>query len=179
MNEKIKKRLLMQGFCSRDIQNEPGIGRLVSWTPLSCATIGATGLSVSFIPYWFAICPCTLTALVGFSFNSGWFFLILGLLTLTGGITNRSFYDRIYNLVVSRFFKSTSIPKHGEPRRFGCAIGGIMYTMSGIGFFIHNPWLAYCPALFMIVFATIAGFTQWCFASYLYALFFKKQTYNE
>ena len=54
-----------------------------------------------------------------------------------------------------------------------------MYTLSGVGFFMHNSWLAYGPALFMIVFATIAGFTQWCFASYLYSLFFSKKMFDE
>jgi hypothetical protein len=49
-----------------------------------------------------------------------------------------------------------------------------MFILSGIGFLTNIRWLAFGPAIFMIVFATIAGLSQWCFASNLYALLFKK-----
>jgi len=53
-------------------------------------------------------------------------------------------------------------------------MGGSMYILSGIGFLLGNAWLAYIPAGFMVVFATIAGVTQWCFASALYAILFSR-----
>ena len=175
MKEKFRKLLLMQGFCSRDIDNEPMISRLARWTPLSCATLGATGVTIGIIPFLSLICPCTLSVIAGFWIKSGWFFIILGLLTLTGGLTNRSIYDRIYNSVIRHIFRSPSIPKHGAPRRFGCAIGGTMFIISGVGFLLNITLLAFIPAIFMIVFALIAGLSQWCFASNLYALLFKKK----
>ena len=47
-----------------------------------------------------------------------------------------------------------------------------MYTLSGVGFLMGNLWLAFIPAVFMVIFATIAGLTQWCFASALYEWLF-------
>jgi len=47
-----------------------------------------------------------------------------------------------------------------------------MYILSGVGFLSCNYWLAFIPAVFMIAFATIAGLTQWCFASALYSWLF-------
>lgn len=174
MRDKYRKLLLMQGFCSRDIDNNPMIGRLARWTPLSCATFGAAGVSLGFFPFLSIICPCTLSVITGFWIKSGWFFIILGLLTLTGGLTNRSIYDRLYNLIIRPVFRTSAIPKHGAPRRFGCAIGGIMFILSGIGFLLNINSLAFGPAIFMIVFAAIAGLSQWCFASNLYAILFNK-----
>lgn len=175
MKESTRKLLLMQGFCSKDIDNDPKLSRLARWTPLSCATFGATGLSIGFIPFFIAICPCTISALAGFWLKSGWFFIILGLLTLTGGLTNRSIYDRLYNLFIRPILRTSPIPKHGAQRRFGCAIGGTMFILSGIGFLNQITWLAFSPAIFMIVFAAIAGLSQWCFASSIYMLLFKRK----
>jgi len=176
MKEQYRKLLQTQGFCSQDIDNIPGFSKLARWTPLTCATFGATGVTIGIIPLTALICPCTLTLIAGFWLKSGWFFIILGLLTLTGGFTSRSIYDRLYNLVVRHIFRSASIPKHGAPRKFGCTFGGVMYILSGIGFLLHRPWVAFSPAIFMIVFASIAGITQWGFASSLYELLFKNKT---
>ena len=179
MKERTRKLLLMQGFCSRDINNDPKLSRLARWTPLSCATFGATGISIGIIPFLGVICPCTISVIAGFWLKSGWFFIILGVLTLTGGLTKRSIYDRLYNLVIRPVFHTSAIPEHGAPRRFGCAIGGTMFIISGIGFLNYITWLAFGPAIFMIVFATIAGLTQWCFASSVYALLFKRKLLTE
>lgn len=174
MKDRYRKLLLKQGFCSADIDNNPIIGRLARWTPLSCATFGTAGVFLGFFPFLSIICPCTIAVITGFWIKSGWFFIILGVLTLTGGLTNRSIYDRFYNLFLRHIFRTSAIPKHGAPRRFGCAIGGIMFILSGIGFLTNIRWLAFGPALFMIVFAAIAGLSQWCFASNLYAFLFNK-----
>jgi hypothetical protein len=179
MKESTRKLLLMQGFCSKDIEQNKQLSRLARWTPLSCATFGATGISIGFLPFLMAICPCTISAIAGFWFRSGWFFIVLGLLTLTGGLTKRSIYDRFYNLVISSVLRSTPIPEHGAQRRFGCAIGGVMFILSGIGFLNQITWLALSPAIFMIVFATIAGLSQWCFASSIYMMIFKRKPLAE
>jgi len=145
--ERINQLLLMQGFCQRDIDGVPCIDRLAKWTPLACAVCGTIGLFV----------------------GSGWYFVVLGILTLTGGLTNRSIYDRFYNATFRHLLQTAPVPPHGAPRRFGCAIGGTMYMVGGLGFFVGNHWLAVVPTIIMIVLATIAGLTQWCFASALYA----------
>jgi len=174
MTDKYRKLLLMQGFCNRDIDNNPMIDKLARWTPLSCATFGSAGVTLGVFPFLSIICPCTISVITGFWIKSGWFFIILGLLTLTGGLTSRSIYDRFYNFIIRPVFRTSAIPKHGAPRRFGCAIGGIMFILSGIGFLANIKWLAFGPAVFMIIFAIIAGLSQWCFASNLYALLFNK-----
>ena len=174
MKEKIRKQLLTQGFCSCDIDNQPEISRLARWTPLSCATFGTGGLALGLLPFGLAICPCAIASVAGLWIGSGWFFIVLGLLTLTGGLTSRSIYDRLYNVIFRHLFHTAAVPEHGAPRKFGCGIGGIMYIASGLGFLSSNIWLAFIPAVFMVTFAIIAGLTHWCFASALYGWLFPK-----
>lgn len=157
MNDRTRSLLVMQGFGASDVDREPSLCRLARWTPLSCATLGALGLIASRLPFSSAV-PA-----------SGWFFVCLGLLTLTGGITTRSIYDRLYNATIRHLVHTSPVPPHGAPRRFGCTIGGVSYLASGLGFLLGNAWLAYAPALFMVTFAAIAGLTHWCFASAIYA----------
>ncbi len=158
----------MQGFCYRDVDTEPGICHLARWTPLSCAAFGTAGLVAGLMSFGTSSFPA-IASLSALCAGSGWFFIVLGLLTLTGGLTRRSIYDRLYNATVKHIFRTSPVPRHGAPRRFGCAIGGVMYGASGIGFLSGNVWLAFIPAAFMVGFAAIAGLTQWCFASALYA----------
>lgn len=106
--------------------------------------------------------------------GSGWFFIALGLLTLTGGLTTRSVYDRFYNAAIRPLLRTAPVPEHGPPRQFGCAIGGIFYMISGIGFLLGNVWVAFVPAVLMVVLGTIAGLTQWCFSSALYGWLFER-----
>jgi len=164
----------MQGFCVTGHDNAPGLSARARWTPLSCAAMGTTGLTLGTIPFTIALCPCSIAALTGFWIGSGRFFIVLGLLTYTGGLTSRSFYDRVYNLTFRHLFRTSPIPEHGKPRMFGCAIGGAMYVISGMGFLMGNFWMAYTPAAIMIVLATVAGLTHWCFASALHRLIFIK-----
>jgi hypothetical protein len=172
LSETTRRRLLMQGFCASDVDNQPMTGRLARWTPLSCAAFGSAGLTAGLLPLGLTVCPCTLATLAGLWVGSGWFLLALGVLTLTGALTSRSIYDRLYNATLRHFLRTPPVPRHGAPRRFGCAVGGVMYVASGVGFLLGNAWLAIVPAAFMVVFATIAGLTQWCFASALYAWVF-------
>ena len=167
---KIRQLLLMQGFRSKDLDCVPRISHLARWTPLSCAAFGTTGLtaSSSLLPFGAYLCPCIFASAAGLWIRSGWFFIVLGLLTLTGGLTRRSIYDRLYNATIRHLLHTAPVPQHGPPRRFGCAIGGIFYIVSGMGFLLGDIWIAFVPAVFMVVFATIAGLTQWCFASALY-----------
>ena len=175
--------LLMQGFCRKDIEGVPQLGGLARWTPLSCAAFVTAGLWLQGILPIGAIggvlCPCVITGVAGLWLGSGWFFIALGLFTLTGGFTARSIYDRLYNLTFRYVFRTAPVPRHGSPRKFGCAIGGVMYVLSGIGFLVRNYWLAFVPAVFMVVFATIAGLTQWCFASALYSWLFGRSKHSE
>ena len=175
MEGRTRRLLLMQGFNACDVDNEPRIGRLARWTPLSCASFGTAGLAAGVLPFGLAFCPCAFVSAAGLWIGSGWFFIALGLLTLTGGLTSRSIYDRFYNATLRRLLRTAPVPPHGPPRRFGCAIGGVMYVASGFGFLLGNIWLAFVPALFMVVFAMIAGLTQWCFASALYAWLFGRK----
>jgi len=176
MTGRIRRLLLMQGFCQRDVDSVPEIGRLARWTPLSCATFGTAGLAAgsTWFPLGIGLFPYAIAGASGLWTGCGRYFIVLGILTLTGGLTRHSIYDRLYNATVRRVLHTAAVPEHGAPRRFGCAIGGFMYTVSGVGFLAGNIWVAFIPALFMITFATIAGLTQWCFASALHAWIFAR-----
>jgi len=80
----------------------------------------------------------------------------------------------VYDISFKHIFHLGKIPRHGNARRFGCAIGAVLYISSGIGFFIENMYLAYIPSLVIISLAFIAAVTQWCFASTLYNFLFRK-----
>ncbi len=175
MNNRTRSWLLMQGFCPQDVDHEPEIGRLARWTPFSCAAFGTAGLAAGLLPLGLTLCPCSFLTLAGLWMGSGWFFVGLGLLTLTGGLTSHSIYDRLYNLMFRHLFHTSAIPEHGAPRRFGCALGGSFYITSGAGFLLGHIWMAFIPAGFMVFFATLAGFTQWCFASALYGWLFERK----
>jgi hypothetical protein len=147
---KTRQLLLSQGFPSTVLDGMPRIAGLARWTPLACACCGVLGL------VW----------------GNGWYFLLLGFMTLTGGMTDRSVYDRLYNVLIMPIIGRGPIPPHGTPRRFGCTIGAMMYLLCGAGYFTHNAYLIYIPSCFIITFAAIAGLTQWCFASAIYGALF-------
>jgi hypothetical protein len=67
-----------------------------------------------------------------------------------------------------------NMPYHGAPRRFGCAIGAVLFLLSGTGFQLQRPMLSLIPVLIIVPLAFIAAFAQWCFASALYRLLFGK-----
>ena len=56
--------------------------------------------------------------------------------------------------------------------RFSCAACGSIG--SGVGFLSGNPWLAYILASLMVILATVAGLTHWCFASTIYSWLFQR-----
>jgi hypothetical protein len=153
MNNRTKSLLFQQGYTDQDIAENQNINLLARWTPLACAFLGALGILL----------------------QSPYYFFILGLFTSIGAVTNHSFYDFLYKFFIQKIIDQGDIPEHGNPRRFGCAIGAIVYITSGTGFFLNNPYCAYIPSLFIVTAAFIAAFTQWCFASTLYNLIFKKK----
>jgi len=146
--------------------------------PLACAAFGAAGIALQYFhsamvyPFLAAQCQCYAKALYS---AGGAYFLVLGAFTLTGGFTSSSIFDRLYNVFLRPLFKGSPIPPQGAPRRFGCAIGGLVYIASGAVFLLGSAALAYGLAAFMIVFALVAGITQWCFASTLHKLLFAKK----
>ena len=154
LTDRTKKLLYMQGFSMQDVENNPHILALSKWTPLACAIFGSTGIVL--------VLFC--------NFIAPYYFIALGLLTLIGAVRPYSFYDYLYNYVFRYIFKFGKMPAHGAQRKFGCGIGGIMYAISGVGFFLENMYLAYIPAIFMVVFAFVAGLSNWCFASTVHAL---------
>lgn len=152
MNTMTRKLISMQGYTKTDIDNCCHINILVRWTPLLCSLLGLIGL--------LAKSPVYLVA--------------LGLLTTIGAFTSKSFYDYLYDISFRYVIRLGGIPRHGNARRFGCAIGAMLYISSGIGFFINNIYLAYIPSLIIISLAFTAAITQWCFASTLYNILFRK-----
>jgi hypothetical protein len=138
--------LLMQGYRKEDVFNNLQINILARWTPLACGICGS----------------------LGFLLKSPIYLWLLGLLTLAGAVSNRSIYDYFYQVLIRPFISLGDMPHHGAPRRFGCAIGAILYLLSGTGFQLQRPLLSFIPILIIVPLAFIAAFTQWCFASALY-----------
>jgi Domain of unknown function (DUF4395) len=145
--------LFMQGYGREDVLSNPDIDLLARWTPLACGCFGALGLYLGMPAYFWA----------------------LGALTLIGSVSRRSFYDYLYQSLVRPLINLGDMPRHGAPRRFGCAIGAVLFSLSGTGFYIKNPMLSFVPALIIISLAFIAALTQWCFASALYRLISGKE----
>lgn len=153
MKDSTKKLLVAQGYDENEVNCNKRIVPLAKWTPIACAILG----------------------IVGVVMQSSGFLIILGFLTFVGAFTSRSLYDYLYKYVFSSFVRLGDMPKHGIPRRIGCGIGAFMYIISGIGFYLGNPMLAYIPSLFMITFALIAGIFNWCFVSTFYGLMVGKK----
>jgi hypothetical protein len=149
MYDATRDRLLKQGYREADICDCKNIATLARWTPAACCLFGMMGLFLKSPAYMIA----------------------LGLLTLLGAASPHSFFDYLYVFLVKPFVKMGEMPKHGNPRRFGCSIGAFLYVLTGIGFIVGNAWMIYVPALTIICLSFVAATTQWCFASSLYALF--------
>jgi Domain of unknown function (DUF4395) len=140
------RMLLLQGFSRDDVTHNPNVNLLARWTPFACGCFGALGLGL----------------------RSPAYLLALGVLTLIGAVSSRSFYDYLYQIFLRPLTGLGEMPRHGAPRRFGCAIGAVLFILSGTGFCLGSPILSFVPALIIIPLAFGAAFTQWCFASILY-----------
>jgi hypothetical protein len=147
------RMLLLQGYSREDVVSNPHLNLLARWTPFACGCLGTLGLSL----------------------RSPAFFWGLGTLTLIGAVSSRSFYDYLYQMLLRPLTHLGEMPRHGAPRRFGCAIGAVLFILSGTGFYLQSDWLALAPALLIIPLAFGAAFTQWCFASALYRMLTGKQ----
>ncbi len=150
MNAYTYRMLLVQGYRQADVANNANLNILARWTPFACGCFGSLGLIL----------------------GSPWFFWALGLLTLVGAMDSRSFYDYLYQIFLRPLTRLGDMPAHGAPRRFGCAIGAILFLLSGTGFYLQRPLLSFIPALVIIPLAFVAAFTHWCFASSLYRFIF-------
>jgi hypothetical protein len=140
--------LFMQGYSREDLFSNPNIDWLARWTPFACGCFGALGLFLGTPSYFEA----------------------LGILTSIGAFGSRSFYDYLYQFLIRPIANLGDMPRHGAPRRFGCAIGAVLFILCGIGYRTQHLLLSLLPALIIIPLAFIAAFTQWCFASALYRL---------
>ena len=153
MNELTQKLILNQGYSKEDIGKYSKINLLIRWTPFMCSLAGIIGLLI----------------------KSPIYFFVLGCLTFIGAFSTTSFFDYIYKFTFQIFLKENIIPPHGNARRFGCGIGAVMFLLAGLGFYIHNYYLALIPGIIITALAAIAALTQWCFASTLYNLIFRKR----
>jgi hypothetical protein len=142
------RMLLLKGFSRDDVTHNPNINLLARWTPFACGCLGALGLVLRSPAYLWA----------------------LGILTLIGAVSSRSFCDYLYQILLRPLTRLGEMPRHGAPRRFGCAIGAVLFVLSGAGFYVEHPLLSFVPALLIIPLAFGAAFTQWCFASALHRL---------
>jgi hypothetical protein len=142
------RMLVLQGYRTDDVTHNPTIDLLARWTPFACGCLGTLGLIL----------------------RSPGYLWMLGILTLVGSVSQRSFYDYLYQIFLRPLAGLGDMPHHGAPRRFGCAIGAALFILSGTGFYLQVPMLSFIPALIITPLAFGAAFTQWCFASALYRL---------
>ncbi|HVP54659.1 MAG TPA: DUF4395 family protein [Candidatus Eisenbacteria bacterium] len=148
------RMLLLQGYSQADVIQNRNVGWLARWTPFACGCCGALGIML----------------------ESPVYLWVLGLLTLIGAASSRSFYDHLYQFFLRPITRLGEMPCHGAPRRFGCGIGAALFVLSGTGFYFHSPLLSLVPGLLIVILAFAAAFSQWCFASALYRLLFGKNT---
>ena len=148
LSVRTKNLLIMQGFSKYEVENNPNIIPLTKWTPFACATFG----------------------LIGVILGSHYYLFALGLLAFTGALQPYSFFDYLYKYLFRYIFKFGDVLPHGIQRKIGCGIGGVMFIISGVGFQFDMMLLAYIPSCFMVTFAYIAGFSNWCFVSTFYRL---------
>jgi|SRR5271157_1908288 len=153
MSAYTSRMLLLQGFSRDDVDHNPHVSLLARWTPFACGCLGALGLGLRSPAYLWA----------------------LGMLTLIGAASSRSFYDYVYQIFLRPLTGLGEMPRHGAPRRFGCAIGAGLFILSGTGFYFHAGIFSFIPALLIVPLAFGAAFTQWCFASAVYHRIFGKK----
>jgi hypothetical protein len=146
------RMLLLQGYSQNDVVQNPNVGWLARWTPFACGCCGALGIILESPPYLW----------------------VLGLLTLIGAVSSRSFYDYVYQFFLRPIAGLGAMPRHGAPRRFGCGVGATLFILSGSGFYFHSAMLSLVPGLLIVSLAFVAALTQWCFASALHRLLFGK-----
>jgi hypothetical protein len=153
MSDKVKNRLIEQGYSAKDVYENKNIINLTRWTPFSCALLGIIGLLI----------------------QSPIYFWVLGILTFIGPFRPWSFYDYAYKYFFSHLINLGTMPQHGTHRKIGCAVGAVIYITSGFGFYFHNIYLSYIPSIMIITIAIIAGIFGWCFISTVHQLFTKKE----
>ena len=145
------RMLLVQGYRRTDVVSNTHIDMLARWTPFACGCCGTIGILSGSAPFLWA----------------------LGLATLVGAMGTRSVYDWFYEAFLRPITGWGDMPRHGAPRRFGCAIGAGLFLLGGTGFFLGRPLMGYLPLFVIVPLAFVAAFTQWCFASALYRLVFR------
>lgn len=111
-NDYANRMLLLQGYIPEDVVHNRNLKLLARWTPFACGCLGSLGLILRSPAYFWA----------------------LGTLTLIGAVSSRSFYDHLYQLLLRPITGLGEMPRHGAPRRFGCAIGTALFILSGTGF---------------------------------------------
>ncbi len=152
MNDTTSKLLLAQGFTKEDLCGK-NFSLLSKWTPVFCGSL----------------------ALIAAVTASWHMFAVLSAAAVFGAFNKHSAFDLLYIHGFRKLIDLGEMSQHGAPRKMGCGIGGAMFAMSAGGFYLHNIWLAYLPSGMMIILAYLAAFSNWCFASFLYGLIFRKK----
>jgi hypothetical protein len=91
VDRETERSLLAMGYSKADVCGNPWILTLVRWTPFTCVVFMSTGVVLRSAPYMF----------------------ILGALTLAAAFSPHSFYDSLYEYVVSRVVDLGGMPRHG------------------------------------------------------------------
>jgi len=85
------RMLLLEGYRLDDVIQNPDVHLVARWTPFACGCLGALGLSLRSPAYLWA----------------------LGILTLIGAVSSRSFYDYLYQFFLRPLTGLGEMPRHG------------------------------------------------------------------
>ena len=120
------------------------------------------------VPLRFAPALCALlgAAFVVTQWPPGLF--ALAATALAGALLPRHLFDYAYALALEPLLKTGAAPANTPQRRFACAMGAVMLTVSGAAFAAGVDPLAWVVGLFFVSVATVVAVTNWCLPSAIY-----------
>ncbi len=143
-------RLDAQGYGDVDRATMAEVEPWLRWSPALCAVVMAAGTILA----------------------SQW--VLWGLIPFAalGALSSRHPFDYVYNLGVRRLTGTSSLPPHGAPRRFACAIASVWLLGTGAAFAAGADTLGYVLGGMLTGVAALVATTHFCIPSLVYSLLF-------
>lgn len=135
----------MQGYHLSDAEKRR-LAVPLRFAPGLCALLGATFLGTQWAPGLF----------------------VLAGTALAGALLPRHPFDYAYGVLLARPLRTGVAPSNTPQRRFACAIGAVLLTVTGASFAAGVDPLAWVVGLFFVSVATVVTITNWCLPSLIY-----------
>ena len=146
----IRHRLEAQGFCDLDDAAMTQLAPWLRWSPALCTTIIAVGVALR--------APLVLWGLAA--------------IALLGAALPFHPFDLVYNHFVRRFTRTASLPRHGQQRRFACALATVWLVATGWAFYVGAMVLGLALGLALLAVALLVSITHICIPSMIYNALF-------